>query len=266
MSTLYKKHNYLNKNYKHLQNVIIREYDIKDAGFSIIIKNNLLDKKEILKIDNMTKLEKNIYIGKLMRKIPSLSVNILNQLESTRKDFILKNKIEDDEILYIKKDSICTINKKCETTNINGIIFKNKNNYSSYINLNGIEFYYKSDGDEITVKGISDDIVQFHNDFLLNDIKKILRFSEGCTSISIKNILKKILFKFRSDYIGMNLDINYYREFNSMNSFKFKNTNSIISFYLDEPSFLKKSKFLKNNLDITYNYLNYVIPLINILF
>jgi hypothetical protein len=70
----------------------------------------------------------------------------------------------------------------------------------------------------------------------------------------------KILRMFRSEYLNRELDIEYYREFNSRNMFKY-------NFKLGKDGVYSENvdNFMKEELDITYNYFNIIIPLISII-
>jgi len=246
-----------------LSNVILREYDIIDAGFSIIKENKLLKFSEIEKIDRMEKNEKNIYIGKLMKIDKNLVISMMSNLEKLRKIFVKKNRIEDSEILYIKRDSICTINKKCSFLDINkNCRFKEKNKFTSFLYLNKIEFYYSSYDDILTVKGINDKVIESHEKYFINDILSFIKIGEVSNIDSIRLKMKE----YRSNYLDLKLDINTYREFNEVNLFRFKNENERLQYYLNYEKSIKCDDRNKKLFDISYNYIHYILPFINFLF
>ena len=116
MSNLAKKTLYVNPNIQFLSNMQIIEYDMKNAGFSLIKKYDMLPKKIIEKLEKIGKEEKafdkkfgkqkqTIEIGKLQRKYPELAKKLKIGFEVERENFIRKNKLEEDDIISIKKDN-----------------------------------------------------------------------------------------------------------------------------------------------------------------
>jgi hypothetical protein len=75
-----------------------------------------------------------------------------------------------------------------------------------------------------------------------------------------KNQMYKLLQELRNDYLNLDLEIETYREMNKENKFKLKQNMMEYNFYIDsiDEDFLDK-------IDITYNYIHYILPLINIL-
>ena len=62
---LWKHDMYINENDPFLFNTEIIEYDMKDAGFSLIKEYKLLDKKTIDRIEKLEKKRRHITIGKM---------------------------------------------------------------------------------------------------------------------------------------------------------------------------------------------------------
>ena len=256
------KHNYLNKGISYIKNAILREYDMTDAGFTIIRKKKLLKKSIINELEEMEKMDRHIYIGKIMREDRELSINLLQEFKNNRLQFMKQNSLETGDILYIKKDSICTINKKCNNLKTEASKFKLKNTYTTYANLNNKEFYYSSYDDELTIKGISKDIISCHEDYLLYDIKNFLKLSE---SLPNKD-MRELLYHYRKGYIECDLDFHNYVEFNDKNRLKLRTLCSSLESYIDFDISACTREFVKNHVDISYNYINYIINLIKILY
>ena len=235
---------------------VIREYDLKEAGFNIIINEELLPEKYIEKLKEKTKDERTILIGKLMRKSKELNRNLTQSFGKIRKEFIEINDISEDRILSIKKDAIFIINDLAKTERFRGYDFRLKNKYSSFFKLSEKEFYYSSWKRSLDIKGINDKVKKDHRDYLIERIRRIMKLNE---TNSTENMIK-ILRMFRSEYLNRELDIQYYREFNSRNMFKYNFSLGKDSIYSDSID-----NFMKEELDITYNYFNVIIPLISII-
>lgn len=253
MSNLYKKHNYLNKDILTLRTTI-REYDMSEAGFSLIKEYSLLpdDLIEHLESD-FSKSERTKEIGKLMINDKDLSADLMKSFVKARKGFFLANEIQDEDVLAIKKDAIFIIEKRCEYLEFGDyIVFKPKNRYSSYLNLANKEFYYSIWKDELHTKGFGD--IQSP---MFDDIKHIMKMNE---TVKDRNKFYKIVQEYRRDYLSRELEVETYRELNHQNQFKLTCEADTFAIYAD--FFDEENDYM---LDITYNYLTYIIPLINIL-
>ena len=132
-----------NKNIYKLANQVIIEYDLKSANTSLCKEYGLLPKETIKEIEELPKKERVVRIGKLMRKDKTFTQNLKKAFIDIRRRFFEENQIEDEDILAIKKDAIFCL-KEVKYTDFGECYFSDKNRYTSYMYLNGFEFYYKS--------------------------------------------------------------------------------------------------------------------------
>ena len=107
---------------------------------------------------------------------------------------------------------------------------------------------------KIEVKGISDDQLKYHEDYLLDFLFKFLKMVETAQQ---KQIVSNLV-QFANYYKRRELDVGYYREFNSDSLFK-----------LDR-SFIGDLIGVQNvdsteGIDISYNYMKIIVPLIKLL-
>jgi hypothetical protein len=204
----------MNPNIEYLFNAEIIEYDMKEAGFSLIKQYNLLDDTEINKLNQLEKDERKIAIGKLQRYGNLSSSALSNKFAEMRGMFITANSLSDNEIITVKKDAIFTIGK-CKKRKFDGVEFVEKNHYSSYIrfvNNSNVEIFY-NDGSDLEIKGIGDVGFNRHRLYLIPFISKIIK------CIELKNpSVKRQLKNFIDDYKSMSLDEGFYIEFNNMSS------------------------------------------------
>lgn len=248
--TVKNKAGYTNKDIKFL-NKKIWEFDIRNAGLSVIKSFNLLPEKEILHIESLPKFESNIYVGKL-RYNKEFSNNLSKYLRQTVSDFITINNILDEDILSIKNDAvfICSNTNPIKQQTINNIFFKLENIFTSYYNLNNIEFYYKSDKNILISKGINETIFEdINTKYFVDWLKLIFRLMES----SNKKVLLKELKDFQYKYLNRLLPIHYYCEFKNDNMYRY---NDYYAKNLEED--------MKNKINIEYNYISYILPLIKI--
>lgn len=240
--------NYLNKNIDIIL-FPIREYDMSEAGFSLIKEYELLPASLIKKLETKyTKKERTIKIGKLMNKYEDLSENLMDAFKKARKLFIEENNLNKSDILAIKKDAIFVIRKSCKILNFGKYItFKLKNTYTSYYHIGRYEFYYSSKNDKMDIKGLT------VTSPLLNEIQKILKYYENN-----KSMIYKVLKNLRNKYLNKEFDIEYYRELNSKNMFR-------LNYEFGRQRIYAEDCIDKSIINIEYNYLNIILPLINIM-
>jgi len=252
MSELLNKHLYTDKNIHYIKGSRIFEYDIKDAGFSIIKNKELLPSSVIKSLGKLKKEQKNIEIGKLMKYTPDLSTMMMNEFIKIRQEFGHQNSIISSDILAIKKDAIFTINKLCKNLFINNYEFTLRNRYSSFLNLGGLEFYYNYN--KLDVKGINIEKQNLHRKYMFTFINDLLRL---CEETENQDKIFTYLKNFRTKYLTRNLDYRFYRELNQDSMFLYKRSNPLRVYLEEIPLSMVKE------LDILYNYKNIFIELIN---
>jgi len=243
------KTNYLNKDVLYLKNTSISEYDIASAGFTVIKFKKLLSDEEIQELEKLEKYERNVKIGKRILKIPVISEEIFNTLAKVREAFIVVNEIYPEDILTIKKDAIFLIKKIPQKLIIKDFEFRAKETYTSYCYLNRKEFYYSSILKRLDVKGISDNVRNLQGDFLLKDIQRFLELAEKFPPDQMFTLLKN----YRAKYLERKLDKEVYRDLDTG------------MFKIGEYNLETISDESLQHIDISQNYLNYLIPLFNIL-
>lgn len=206
------KSTYLNPNLEYLFDEEIIEYDIRDAGFSLIKQYKLLPNEKIKELEMMHKGdERHIAIGKLQRDDKLFSKRLLDKFAEIRMIFISANNLTDDDIISVKKDAIYTIGT-CDRLKFGNIEFAKKNCYSSYIRfpeIRNMEIYYSSD--TMDIKGMGDHAINRHRLYMYDFLKSTISMIE-----SNNPRVKRHIMKFINDYKSYALDEEYYVEFNNM--------------------------------------------------
>jgi len=244
---IYERQSFTNPYIDYVRNKYIYEYDMKDAGFSIIKENKLLKEKKISYISNLNKKEKNVYIGNILKYQQDISKIISENFKKIRRIFLESNNLEEGNIISIKKDAIFT-DKICRKLVLtNNIEFRLKNRYTSFYKFNKLEIYFSND--LISIKGASKKF-SMEND-LIRYLKLILKLLER----NEKTILYKKLIELKEKYIFGELDIESYREIES-GSFKLDFNINKQNIYLEE---IEGELF--NRLDISYNFFNIILQL-----
>ena len=230
----------------------IYEYDMKRGGLSVIKEYSLLPQEEIEKLEKEEKKTSTINIGKLHHKFKGLAGQMNEGFMKARLLFGELNELKDSDIVSIKKDAIFT-RKYCGVNQItDNILFREKNAYDAFIRIGKIEFYWSPE--KMDVKGISDERLIYHKD-ILEFISRIIQYMVRYDN---KSALKLIV-KYMNDYKKRTLPINFYREFNADSKF---------IFMLNESTVLQLDNIGEEHireLKIEYNYLNILVPLMNLL-
>ena len=250
--SLYEKHNYLNKDIEYLIGREIIEYDIQSAGFNICKRYGLLDERRLAHLESLDKKRRQITIGLYQQQSQDFKDELNAKFVEVRKEFFEANQLQDEDVLSIKKDAIITL-RRCHNVRFNNIVFSDKHVYTSYFYLNKLEFYVNDR--DIHVKGISDDKLRLHMNYMLDFLHKIFRLMQTNPN---KRYIIDSLTQFASFYKRGELHIGYYRELNTDSLYKLNRSFMQDFIGLHDVDSL-------DGIDISYNYMQYVVPIINIL-
>lgn len=244
---------FTNKAYTLVINTSIVEYDIKSANTSVMEYYKMIPQPKIDMIKEMSKQERVVKIGKMMRKDLTFS----KQLESSFNDILIEfmkanNLDKDDDIISIKRDAAFVLNKVPKVVDFGSSVhFIPKNSYTSYVYINGYEIYYNLN--HIDVKGISDEVISSREIGMLDFFKEFFEIAEG-SNYSIPE-LSSYMKEFVSLYKNRELDKSYYREFNNEALYRLRVDDRVV--------LLKSIKDTHvDEIDISYNYINIILPLI----
>ena len=163
LNNLYLKDNYTNKDLKYIKNTIITEYDMESAGMNILTELGYFSEDDRKKLMEMDKLKRNVLIGNLLRRNPKMNEDLHHGFAEARRIFFEKNNIDEYDVLSIKKDAIFLIGNKIIDPNISKYIkIRPKHRYTSYMDVKNYGAIAK----------------EHHKDYLLKDLKEVLRNSE----------------------------------------------------------------------------------------
>lgn len=258
-TNIYKRTLWRNDNIDFLFDSEIIEYDIHSAGLSLAKEYKLLPEWQIKQLEKMTKTERNVKMGLIQKRDKNFTKKLNECFMLARKAFIISNELELNDIISIKKDAIFVYDKECINIDFGEIHFISKNIYTSYIYLNHIEFYINTDKNKIDLKGLGQgntlkNIHFLHDKYILNFILKFASIRESSTDKRVINhFLSQFVYKYREHL----LPHEYYRELNQVNAYKLKKNDENNVNYIDEIDDT-------NKIDISFNYLNYIVPLVGL--
>ena len=85
--------------YEWLINMDIREYDLKQANISVLKQMNILSDNLYNKLKNSEKMNREVYIGKMIRKNPDIVKAIKSGITEARRLFFQSNNLDDMNVL-----------------------------------------------------------------------------------------------------------------------------------------------------------------------
>lgn len=234
----------------------IVEYDMKEAGFSIIRENRLLNSETIKELAELPNKDiRHRKIGLLERGNRSLRQGMSNGFKQYRLWFGEANGLKDEDILSIKKDAIF-VKKFCDNTEYGDYVkFAQKHVYYAFMqftsNAGKFEFYLGSDS--FDVKGLHDNNVVLHENGMIPVIKRVMSLLSQYDELGAKRYVVRVM----NDYKKYKVPVEYYREFNSVSGYRLLQND-------EEHVVREVGESYKTNLIIDYNYVNVLVPLLNI--
>lgn len=211
----------------------IREFDISKANINILLYKGLIDQSQYEYYYNLPKIAREILIGKLQKADQTINKELNSGFEELMRLFFETNDIKPYEVLSIKKDAAYLIDKIPSVTQFKNIVFLNKNTYTSFYFVNGMEYYYygsvMDNSERIDIKGMNDISLALHKDYMLDFI---LTLFWSAQTEPIENVIE-MLQLFYNDYINFNLPVGYYRNFNSLSKYDYSISSNVSRYQSD---------------------------------
>ena len=147
----------------------ICEFDIKNAGVTILYQKGILTKKEYLYYINLDKNTRVIKTGNLLKDNPSYYKIQIDGFKEYMDKFILANKIKKYSVYEIAKDALWIIGRQPRILKFDNVLFVKKREFTSFFKYRKIIFYVNSSTNIIDIRGSNP-----KEDKFLNIIKDIL--------------------------------------------------------------------------------------------
>ena len=241
----------------------IVEWDLKRAGINLCKQFQLLSKDKIEELEKLPKGDCDVAIGKLQRKDSNFSKKLEQAFTDIIHRFLEANQIDIElDILSIKRDACFVINKHVKEFRFGDFLeFRPKHTYHAYIYLKPFEFYFGRE-DSIEVKNfvsdkiLRDSLIELHLEGILNFLLNVIYIAEK-SNMNYKEIYR-FLQDFVYEYKRRVLEFAYYREFTIDSKFRFQSLGcEVMMDHVDETAF--------EYVNIEYNYIHIILPLINLL-
>jgi len=140
----------INKNAK----LVLRDvylYDIEACHYTILTKLGI----DMPGIDKNNKLQRNTQIGKMMKKNPKLTSMLRSTTRSIIDEYILRNKITEDDIILRQYDGIIITKTLNETSFLNHVPLHVRKHYQIFISSIDRKKYISFDSKhQISIKGV----------------------------------------------------------------------------------------------------------------
>lgn len=246
---IWERHNYTNHDIGQIINGEIIEYDIKAAGLNLAKEFGYIPKPILDKLETMDKKTRNIKMGLLKKKDEQISKKENEAFIEARRLFIVTNKLSVEDIVAIKKDAIF-VSRRCNNNKFGNIEFIPKNKYTSYMELNKLEFYYNSN--QLDIKGIGNSVYDQHKNYMIDFFNNYFALMELDNKAKLIDYVTNFVFRYKSRL----LDLEYYREMNVQSMYRL---NIIVEKNVYGLDNIDNSSF--NSIDISYNYFKYLVPI-----
>lgn len=189
----------------------IVEYDMVDAGYSLVKEFNQLSDAKITLLGRYNKSRRKKQIGIEMKYNKDFSKKHTASFATARQMFVDANGIRDEDIISVRKDAIFINSRQCSNLNVgNHIKFAPKNVYTSFHKLQPYEFYYNSITDVLHIKGMKDEKFKLHDDGMNIFLKKIFRLVEEDNPT-----LRQSIYYFVHRFKDRKLPIEFYRSYDN---------------------------------------------------
>lgn len=235
-----------------LRGITIFEYDMVGAGLNVLREKKLVSDSEGERLASLSKDKRVIAVGLLCRDNEDILRELENGTKQAVRDFCNLNDITSEDIISIKRDAVYSTRLAKKLKIGEYLNFREVDRYSSFYNFNGIEIYYSSWKNSTAIKGLGKEIEEAHRAYFLKWFTEIIALAEDLQPAKLLQILEMK----RLDYLNFKIDVNCYREMNSHNMFKLKDTMRSYNLYVDTFPGIP-------NTDITYNYMKFVLPMIS---
>ena len=244
-----------NPDFDKVINSRIIEWDIKSGNTSIMRAFNLCPIERIQELEEMKKQDRVIAVGNMM-KDSEFSKKLEAGFNQVVNEFMELNGLnKDDDVLRIIRDAVYVINKPIKYDTIREYChFIPKNEYIGYFFLSPYEFFISQHS--IDVKGIDDEKLKSHENGTLRVIRDVY---DACVEYNMDQVKINAFMKGVVDaYIHRDLEFDAYREFNNESNFRINMYgHEILSDAITERDL--------SDVDISFNYLKIIIPLIKLL-
>ena len=205
-----------NPNIQYMFHEHICEYDMESASLSISKRFQLLDNELIEQLKRMPKIDRVKRIGCIQREDKSYSESLLSGIRNIRQKFIEENNLTQDDIISLHSDAIFMKTKHQVITDIEGVKFNKKGEWTSFMRFNNIDMYYGDDF--IKYQNVNKDILMEQTLGINVYLRKVFGMLEN-----YDDEVFDYISKFQTKYLQDKLADYYYIPFGKLGHYKTDN-------------------------------------------
>lgn len=202
-----------NDNLQYLFHGNIMEYDMVAASLSVSKRFQLLDDATIEQLKLLPKEQRTKRVGLLQKDDKVYSEKLLQGIINIRKTFLENNGLDESNVLSLHSDAVLFNSKKKITNVADGVEFKQKGQWTSYIRYRNIEMFYMDN--YITYKGVNKTMLQEHTMGINLYLKKVFQMLED-----YDDGIFSYLSNFQTQYLQDKLPEYYYLPFGKIDKYK----------------------------------------------
>jgi hypothetical protein len=193
-----------------LGNKVIREYDMRSAGLSVIREYGLLSKSDIRRLEDMDKEERNITVGKIRALDSDWSKLLTKKIRETMAEFMRLNEVEDDTLISINNDAITVIEPRVKkpVLEMGSIKFRCDGEFTALAVVNRIQIFMNKGSQDLTIRGIGEHGREHSSEGVGKKLLEWLRLLE--VGVNPLDVLKKVQM-FRKELIEHTAPQDMYR-------------------------------------------------------
>lgn len=202
-----------NPDIQYMFNEHICEYDMRSASLSISKRFQLLDNDLLEQLNLMRKEDRVVRIGLIQKENKGFSESLLSGIRLIRKKFIMENNLTENDIIALHSDAVFMKTKRKVVTDIEGVHFAKKGEWSSFIRYKNIDMYYANDC--IKYQNINKDLLMEQTLGMNLHLRKFFQMMEDCD-----DEVFAYLSKFQKQYLQDKLPQQYYSAFGRIGEYK----------------------------------------------
>ena len=251
---------------KILTNTLITEYDIRKANVSIMEAYHLAPPEVIAKIRALPREERQRKVGLMERDDRHFKDALENAFTDIIQRFLKANELDIDvDVTDIRRDAVFVVAKPVNVTTFsNSIVFRPKETFHAMVKIGNFGFFFRttdSRKDHVAVDGFigsnkPQEVLERLKPGMISFLEEFVEVTER--SNGDKRKVYTWMKVFCRMYKARELDAEYYREFNRDASFRVP-TGSGFSLF----NFISDDQI--DQIDISFNYMNIIVPLLQII-
>ena len=202
-----------NSNIQYMFHQHICEYDMVSASLSISKRFQLLDNDLIEQLSLMRKEDRVVRIGLIQKEDKGFSERLLSGIRDIRKKFIIQNNLTENDIIALHSDAVFMRTTKKVISDIEGVKFAKKGEWSSFMRFKNIDMYYGND--YIKYQNVNKDLLMEQTLGMNLHLKKVFQMIED-----YDDEIFTYLSKFQKMYLQDKLPPQYYTAFGRIEEYK----------------------------------------------